>query len=216
MQSGELWERTTPVLRIEGKGSGYLPTPRALDWKGSMKPDAMANAALRGYGPNLAEWVGANRAANTPSGNWPTPTCSDAFTDKLKSDQQKEGSMHSVNLSQAVKMWPTPKCVMPNNLKSKGEVIGNRIHRPTGENFGLNLLDAVGGGQLNPLFVAYLMGWPLCWEDLKPLPRETFSAWQRAFRREPIASKPSETDKFPLPPPLHGLPSTNASKAAND
>ena len=44
---------------------------------------------------------------NTPSGNWPTPTCADAFTDKLKSDQQKEGSMHSVNLSQAVKMWPT-------------------------------------------------------------------------------------------------------------
>lgn len=34
----------------------------------------------------------------------PTPTVADTFTDKLKSSQQKDGSMHSVNLSQAVHM----------------------------------------------------------------------------------------------------------------
>jgi hypothetical protein len=34
----------------------------------------------------------------------PTPTAADTFTDNLKSSQQKEGSMHSVNLSQAVHM----------------------------------------------------------------------------------------------------------------
>jgi len=39
---------------------------------------------------------------------WPTPNCSDVFTDNLKSSQQKEGSLHSVNLSQKV-MWPTPR-----------------------------------------------------------------------------------------------------------
>jgi len=33
----------------------------------------------------------------------PTPTVSDTFTDNLKSTQQKEGSMHSVTLPQAVK-----------------------------------------------------------------------------------------------------------------
>jgi hypothetical protein len=33
----------------------------------------------------------------------PTPTVSDTFTDNLKSSQQKEGSMHSVTLPQAVK-----------------------------------------------------------------------------------------------------------------
>lgn len=36
--------------------------------------------------------------------NLPTPTVADTFTDKLKSSQQKDGSMHSVNLSQAVHM----------------------------------------------------------------------------------------------------------------
>lgn len=34
---------------------------------------------------------------------FPTPTVSDIFTDKLASSQQKEGSMHSVTLPQAVK-----------------------------------------------------------------------------------------------------------------
>jgi hypothetical protein len=36
--------------------------------------------------------------------NLPTPTVSDTFTDNLKSSQQKEGSMHSVTLPQAVRM----------------------------------------------------------------------------------------------------------------
>jgi hypothetical protein len=36
--------------------------------------------------------------------NFPTPTVSDIFTDKLSSTQQKEGSMHSVTLPQAVRM----------------------------------------------------------------------------------------------------------------
>ena len=40
--------------------------------------------------------------------NWPTPTVADTFPGNLKSTQQKSGSMHSVNLSQAVN-WPTPR-----------------------------------------------------------------------------------------------------------
>ncbi len=36
--------------------------------------------------------------------NLPTPTVSDTFTDNLRSTQQKDGSMHSVTLPQAVRM----------------------------------------------------------------------------------------------------------------
>jgi len=36
--------------------------------------------------------------------NLPTPTVSDTYTDNLKSTQQKEGSMHSVTLPQAVRL----------------------------------------------------------------------------------------------------------------
>ena len=38
--------------------------------------------------------------------NWPSPTVSDVHTDNLQSSQQKDGSMHSVTLPQAVnKDW---------------------------------------------------------------------------------------------------------------
>lgn len=41
--------------------------------------------------------------------NWPIATASDAHTDNLSSTQQKDGSMHSVTLPQAVtRDWPTP------------------------------------------------------------------------------------------------------------
>lgn len=50
--------------------------------------------------------TGSGLLAPTHSGNWPTPTCADTRTDKLKSTQQKEGSMHSVSLAQVAQMWP--------------------------------------------------------------------------------------------------------------
>jgi len=43
--------------------------------------------------------------------NWPTPTSADIFINNLKSSQQKQGSMHSVNLPQAVN-WSTPTAMM--------------------------------------------------------------------------------------------------------
>lgn len=40
--------------------------------------------------------------------SWPTPTAADSYSDKLKSSQQKPGSCHSLNLSEAVRLMPTP------------------------------------------------------------------------------------------------------------
>ena len=68
-----------------------------------------ASEAERGHQPE--EKARARGGQVTLSGqfkNFPTPTVADTFTDKLKSSQQKPGSMHSVNLSQAVHMLPTP------------------------------------------------------------------------------------------------------------
>jgi hypothetical protein len=55
--------------------------------------------------PIIGETV--SSSSPTHSGNWPTPTASDHI--ERKSTQQTEGSMHSVNLPQAVQMWPTPR-----------------------------------------------------------------------------------------------------------
>ncbi len=131
----------------------------------------------------------------TPSGNWPTPTCSDVMTDKLKSTQQKPGSMHSVSLAQAVQMWPTPTVNMvsgganhnsPQVLAGKhginleGAVMRATFPTPTAQDAKNNgaasqmtrntkPLNAEIGGALNPTWVEWLMGWPLGWTDLKPL-----------------------------------------------
>ncbi|MCR4340536.1 MAG: hypothetical protein NUW01_11715 [Gemmatimonadaceae bacterium] len=118
-----------------------------------------------------------------PAMRWPTPTVADTFTDKLASSQQTEGSMHSVNLSQAVQMWPTPRAVewKANEYQSKngrswptltGAVRGwatptahPRTHSPRKVDHGEQLANQVGG-QLNPTWVELLMGYPPGWTDL--------------------------------------------------
>ena len=130
--------------------------------------------------------------AETPSGNWPTPTCADVMTDKLKSTQQKPNSMHSVSLAQAVQMWPTPRSCTAmsapfteNTAKAKFQnletVVAQRYETPTARMWKDNgtspselkrnseTLAMQAGGALNPTWVEWLMGWPLGWTDLKPL-----------------------------------------------
>ena len=203
LRNGELWERTMPVLRIEGKGSGSWPTPVANDWNGpnhSGSGTASSNSL-------------ATKVANTPSGNWPTPTCSDAFTDKLKSDQQKEGSMHSVNLSQAVKMFPTPTATdykgayTKESMVSSGGIDRAGLLRNVGHMDNPDYKAAVGG-QLNPDWVEWLMNWPIGWTSMEPLNPDRFLAWLRASTNAPTGSKRSGTDKCQQQPHLHGIPST--------
>jgi hypothetical protein len=108
----------------------------------------------------------------TPSGNWPTPTVSDIYTANLKSSQQKDGSMHSVTLPQAVKMWPTPTTA---NWMTSTTVESTREHMNNGEKYSSRIMQAVAleeptaTGHLNPMWVEWLMGFPLEWTDLKDL-----------------------------------------------
>ena len=54
------------------------------------------------------------------------------------------GKHVQVNLNRAVKLWPTPRAVMPDNLSSNPVInVNGRIVRASGENFGINLQDAV-------------------------------------------------------------------------
>jgi hypothetical protein len=40
-------------------------------------------------------------------------------------------------------------------------------------------MGAGNGGKLNPMWVEWLMGWPLGWTDLKPLEMDKFRSWQQ-------------------------------------
>jgi hypothetical protein len=83
-----LWPTPTAVTRpMEGNVRMY----RAMI-KAGMMTEAEANAIL-------------GKPVTEPQGKlqrWPTPVASDAWTDGLRSTQQKDGSRHSLNLPSAV------------------------------------------------------------------------------------------------------------------
>lgn len=80
----------------------------------------------------------------------------------MKSTQQKAGSMHSVNLTDAVRMWPTPTSPdvekwSNNKDRQSGKCLEAqaRSGKMTGE-----------CGLLNPDWVEWLMGDPIGWTDI--------------------------------------------------
>jgi hypothetical protein len=71
-----------------------------------------------------------------------------------------------MGLASAVKIWPTPNASDHIQRKtSKSWAEQGRV------NYVLSNPEITGvtGGQLNPMWVEWLMGWPLGWTDLKPL-----------------------------------------------
>ena len=71
----------------------------------------------------------------------------------------------------ASSLLPTPKVVMPDNLRSAKNIRGSRIIRESGQDFGINLLDVVKTqenkttGYLNPDWLDWLMGFPVGWTN---------------------------------------------------
>jgi hypothetical protein len=109
-------------------------------------------------------------------GLWPTPAAHDA-ADRTQFNPietsngtirhlNKAGSQSRASLSQIVKMLPTPTS---RDWRSGTGAQAREGHAPP-------LTDVVGG-QLNPPWVEWLMGWPLGWTDLQPLAMDKFRQW---------------------------------------
>lgn len=112
------------------------------------------------------------RTSETGSGLWPTPNVPNGGRSVAHVTEWSEsgrtayhkGKKVQVGLESAVKLWPTPKA------STGGQ-------EPQGKT-GRKLVTQVGG-QLNPTWVEWLMGWPQGWTDLKPLETGRFREWQR-------------------------------------
>ena len=98
---------------------------------------------------------------------WPTPCATDykgsGQTGQLR-DRLDYAAERGATKSKTYN-WPTPRILKKNTTIEEARQMG-----------------AGNGGQLNPTWVEWLMGWPLGWTDLKPL----------------------ETDKSPCVPQEHG------------
>jgi hypothetical protein len=97
---------------------------------------------------------------------WPTPTTQEVehpdavINDKGRRVSKDGKNSHSLGLADAVQRWPTPTAAdgYTHAMKSSQQTLGSR--------HSLNLPSAAGG-QLNPTWVEWLMGFPAGWTDLE-------------------------------------------------
>lgn len=171
MRNGACSELPMPELRTNGTGSGYWPSPKSRDGH----PEGFS-AGMRRDSPNLSTVVKVPEL-------WPTPTVHGDYNRKGASKNSGDG------LATAVKMYPPPAA---RDYRSPN---GKPFSELGGGTKGEQLPNAIGG-QLNPDWVEWLMGWPIGWTSLGPLNQTEYHEWQRAFRTDSGVSNASATDRF--------------------
>jgi hypothetical protein len=75
-------------------------------------------------------------------------------------------------------LWPTPQA---SDNRDRGNMSTPAIKRriEKGKQVMLSMSVSEQNGRLNPVWVEWLMGWPLGWTDLKPLEMVRFQEWQQ-------------------------------------
>ena len=162
MRDGELWEQTISGQIIKENEFG-------LSLEMVHTPTATANQMA----PSMRK-----------SNYWPTPTAMTGGTGVAPS--HKNGT-HGWNLGAAVndsltkdptKMWPTPSSRDHKGGYQGGRIRNGKVSRDTLD-VAVQYTDnkEKTGGQLNPTWVEWLMGWPLGHTDLKPLETDKYQKW---------------------------------------
>ena len=165
MRNGESFPLPMSALPTFESASGFLPTPVAIDAGSGRFNTSIGSSNKR---PTLALMARKNL--------WPTPTASLATKGgRVTPRKGREGG----TLIEAVssRMWPTP-CASA----SKGSSIG-ALTRKSGKSRSADRIDhavmASDGGQLNPEWVEWLMGWPIGHTALEPLETAKYQEWKQ-------------------------------------
>lgn len=148
------WERRISAI---GYGS-LLPTPVVPNGGRQRNLD---NITLVGGTLYRKDGTKAQMDLQTYVRLWPTPTVNGNHNRKGLSKTSGDG------LATAVSAWPTPK--------SRDYRV--EYHTPGVTKRDSPDLNKLIGGQLNPTWVEWLIGWPLEWTDLRPLAMDKFRQW---------------------------------------
>ena len=168
MRDGECWEQLTLERHIRGTGFGLSP-----------------NGVDSFHTPNCTGLDGGSnsrKALKQRIDKWPTPTSSDWMSPKQNGIELTNnrfvrtslttGTKFGAKLSDAVnlemkKKFPTPQLA---DYKDRGNMSNPSIQRRAekGKQMTLSMVAHPTSGQLNPMWVEWLMGWPLGWTELKP------------------------------------------------
>ncbi|BAK97389.1 hypothetical protein OBV_01910 [Oscillibacter valericigenes Sjm18-20] len=177
------------LSELHTDGNGCSLSENGALWKTPVTADANNREFYhnsRGE-PNLSAQVKIAPSGPPPrcAQMWPTPTSMDAagMDHNLRSDATPT---RSILLSQKVAMFPTPKARDWRSASGKENrdspdlnVVVKMLPTPTvadsyhsqnhTDKAGNPALCSLGGGQLNPTWVEWLMGFPLGWTDLNAL-----------------------------------------------
>lgn len=147
---------STPPLGLDVK----FATPQARDFR--------TGEARRWEDPARS------RNLNDQIAKFPTPTSRD-----WKDSGSSQGNRKSPSLGTIASRFPTPRTKgmcggtgsyrKMKDLEAKGIISSEERRQMT----------AGSGGQLNPTWVEWLMGWPLEWTALKPLATDKYRLWQQ-------------------------------------
>jgi hypothetical protein len=104
----------------------------------------------------------------TESSSWPTPISSSGMAEDISVVRQRlrNGQPYKTRLVEAVALYPTPRAAMSQarnhtihaRSSDKPQNLENRIAQSD---------PSLIGGKLNPMWVEWLMGFPLGWTDLE-------------------------------------------------
>jgi hypothetical protein len=154
---------TLPIKETDFGSSPTVnwPTPSASDVEGGVAQDVeLENGTFSRKNKDGVRWgVKLRDAVNHAEKMWPTP---------LSSDHKNMDTANQMSLSTSVRMWPTPVA-----RDHKGGYQGGRIRNGKVSWDSLDVAvqhtdnQEKTGGQLNPMFVEWLMGYPKGWTELK-------------------------------------------------
>jgi len=165
MRDGQCWEQRTLEQTIRETESGFVP-----------------NGEDKFHTPNTTGLDGGSnsrKALKKRMQMWPTPIASKGGA--WRGDGQVSMVARNVEtyeeyllLTQGTskkkreKYWPTPQA---SDNRDRGNMSNPSIQRRVAIGKQIMLSQSVDptSGQLNPMWVEWLMGWPLGWTDLKPL-----------------------------------------------
>ena len=146
------------------------PTPTATDYKGGVSIGAWG-----GYDMKKTE---KRKSVLRNAVVWPTPVASEARQGFQDRSRGKKGTQESLSTVVRKITYPTPgttglsngsgNCGKANELFEQG-VISEEERRS---------FRAGNGGQLNPGWTEWLMGWPVGWTSLEPMRKEGFEEWE--------------------------------------
>lgn len=167
----------TPQCSLLGDSESYSETwPR---W-GTMR-----------NGESFLRAIPALPTLESESGFWATPTTMDCLPPKSEEALLREATIHRPgrlkpnNLRDQVSnmaKWPTPSATdykgsgVNGQLRDRLDYAVERGATKSAE-FQENLTEDGSRGQLSPMWVEWLMGWPIGWTDLKPLEMAKFHEW---------------------------------------